>query len=300
MKLEGIPDVTRFIRRTDKVPINNTVTLILGEVEIEANGLVLALKSKVIEEIVSTQREIFLDDFVGEEEGVQDVLEMLYGGDVKVSMANIKTIIKFSVLYNIRDLYQKCFSWLGEHPRYAKAGGDLYEVIQLALLIENIDKERSKDLTDLCKRYITRSEPDKLYGLSKEWDFKSNITFIKFLIQADILHWTLPILIDWTKDDCGVRLVLDQIELKNLTRNLRTSGENSGKLIEKMNETVSQEELSKRVLDIQMALGCKAPSKGNLKCFLISHYKIVNDYFGRELTFELEDIISCPQKTNTV
>ena len=136
--------------------------------------------------------------------------------------------------------------------------------------------------------------------MSKEWDFKSNITFIKFLIQADILHWTLPILIDWTKDDCGVRLVLDQIELKNLTRNLRTSGENSGKLIEKMNETVSQEELSKRVLDIQMALGCKAPSKGNLKCFLISHYKIVNDYFGRELTFELEDIISCPQKTNTV
>ena len=104
MKLEGIPDVTRFIRRTDKVPINNTVTLILGEVEIEANRLVLALKSKVIEEIVSTQREIFLDDFVGEEEGVQDVLEMLYGGDVKVSMANIKTIIKFSVLYNIRIL----------------------------------------------------------------------------------------------------------------------------------------------------------------------------------------------------
>jgi len=73
--LQIIPDVSRFIRRTDKAPLYNTVTLVLGEVEIEANGLVLAMRSRVLEDIVSTQKEVFLDNFVGEEEAVHEMLE---------------------------------------------------------------------------------------------------------------------------------------------------------------------------------------------------------------------------------
>ena len=60
--------------------------------KIAANGLVLALSSK-LEEIVTTHRhkEVVLDSFLGEEEYKMYKFELLYGGDVQLTISNIKT-----------------------------------------------------------------------------------------------------------------------------------------------------------------------------------------------------------------
>ena len=42
----------------------------------------------------------------GETEGIQDVVEMLYGGEVELNERNYKTVLKFSVVYNVQEMYK--------------------------------------------------------------------------------------------------------------------------------------------------------------------------------------------------
>jgi len=85
-KIDGILDLSRFVRTLNRVTLNNSVKLIIGEVVIEVNGYIISQKSSVLEELVCSQNEIFLDEFVGEEDGIQHCIELLYGGTVELSL----------------------------------------------------------------------------------------------------------------------------------------------------------------------------------------------------------------------
>ena len=40
---------------------------------------------------------------------------MLYGGEVVLSQANYRTILKFSVVYNVHEMYKLCMDWVTGH-----------------------------------------------------------------------------------------------------------------------------------------------------------------------------------------
>ena len=48
--------------------------------------------------------------FTGEIKGIQDVMKMMYRGEVKLTLANLKIIMKFSVVYacGVPEMYEIC------------------------------------------------------------------------------------------------------------------------------------------------------------------------------------------------
>ena len=70
VRLSSFPDLSRFVKREDKVKVNNTVHLLVGEDSIEVSGLVLSQASQVLQDLVGNQRELYLDQFSGEIEGI--------------------------------------------------------------------------------------------------------------------------------------------------------------------------------------------------------------------------------------
>ena len=50
---------------------------------------------------MGNQPELYLDQFIGEIEGIYDVVEVLYGGDVELSEGNYQTLLKFSIVYEL-------------------------------------------------------------------------------------------------------------------------------------------------------------------------------------------------------
>ena len=39
----------------------------------------------------------------------------MYGGEVELKESNIKTILKFSTLFQIQDMYNLCLDWVIQH-----------------------------------------------------------------------------------------------------------------------------------------------------------------------------------------
>ena len=64
--IRGLPDLSRFVKRGEKLPVHNTVLLLVGEESIEVSGPVISQVSVVLQELVGSQAELYLDQFVGE------------------------------------------------------------------------------------------------------------------------------------------------------------------------------------------------------------------------------------------
>ena len=57
-QLEGVQDLSEYVRRTNKVPIYNTVTLVMGTQSIAVSGIVLAQQSEALRELVMAHSEV--------------------------------------------------------------------------------------------------------------------------------------------------------------------------------------------------------------------------------------------------
>ena len=177
--IRGLPDLSRFVKRGEKLPVHNTVLLLVGEESIEVSGPVISQVSVVLQELVGSQAELYLDQFVGEIEGIQDVVELLYGGVVEFSKKNYRTIMKFGLLYKVHDMYDICRKWVKKNI----ACLDLYKLIQFGLQLERIDVY-SGHVLELC---IDMIRGDGFIKASKDWvigSFGTDVNFVKFLIQV--------------------------------------------------------------------------------------------------------------------
>ena len=137
--------------------------------------------STTLQELVTGHSELYLDQFTGEIEGIQDVVEMLYGGEVELSEQNYRTILKFSVVYKVEDMYELCLKWIKENV----SGLDLFGLIKFGLLIERIDDDNNAVL-ELC---VTAIKKDGFSKKSKEvmaGQVMDN-AFIKFFIQVNYI-----------------------------------------------------------------------------------------------------------------
>ena len=182
----------------------------------------------------------------GETEGVQDVVEMLYGGEVELNERNYRTVLKFSVLYDVQDMYKLCMDWVTGHIPEV----DLYRLINFGLLIEKIG-QGNQAILNLSINFIRDNVKHELKVLSKDWVIGGNIDMVKFLINEEILDYTLPVLsdnINGNVSDLIISTILTQLE--GIADSFWKYGERSSELLEKMSEVVEVPATMRRLMKL--------------------------------------------------
>ena len=211
----------------------------------------------------------------------------MYGGEVELKESNIKTILKFSTLFQIQDMYNLCLDWVTQHISTL----NLFTLIEFGLLIQGI-REGNNDVLNICTSHIKDNVKDELSEMSKGWVIANN--FVKFLVQEDILYYTLLVLTTWVANDVNMRLILAELEVKGLGDVLWEYGERYSDLFEKMGEKVEQLETSKHLQKVQsqnfrrsVSAGVEVPKieKGDLASLLAEDYKA----FSLEKIMNLEE-----------
>ena len=259
VRIASLPDISRFVKREGRLNINNTIHLLVGEDAVEVSGCVISQSSQLLQDLALTQREIYLDQFTGEIDGIQDVVEMMYGGEVKLNEENVKTIMKFSVVYGVPEMYELCRKWVEEHLNDL----NLFEFIQLGLLIQSFWQDNC-DIQAICTKYISEKVKDQLVEVGKDWDFAKDVPFARFLIQEKILHYTLPLLTAWVSNESHVVAILVQLKQDNLCDTVYQYGEPAIDLLDKMSDLAESKDVFKMIISLQSNQGRKFV-KGEMK-----------------------------------
>ena len=247
VRIPDLPDLSRFVQRTDKVPVYNTVHLLVGAESVEVSGPVVSQASQTLQDLVGNQPELYLDQFSGEIEGIRDVVELMYGGCVELSEVNYKTILKFSVVYQVEEMCKLSFTWVKNNI----SNLDLFELIQFGLLVENLSKLEATSVLDLCAGHIKDNVKDDLFEVSKSWVFADNIDFTKFLVQEEILYFTLPLLTSWIRNDADVNIILSEMDSKELIQSLWGFGTRSSDFLDKMRDSCELPDTVKKIHTLQ-------------------------------------------------
>ena len=288
VRLSSLPDLSLFVVREDPIKIYNTVNFLVGEVIFEVNGLVISRKSERLLNLVKIQQDIYLDEFAGEEEGIQDCIELLYGGFVDIGIVNIKTILKFAAINGIEEMFIIGMDWIKGNI----STDNLYELINLGLLIQKIEFAEHENIIDFCKTFIKENVQGNLVLASKDWtSSESNIDLIKFFIQDDLLCFTLPVLKSWIRGDSHIAAILEEFKVKNITLNMSQHGERSLELLDRMAERVELLETSKKIIQLQKAYYKPSYPKLNkqlLNCLLAIDYT----------SFSIEGILPVEEEYN--
>ena len=218
---------------------------------------------------------------------------MMYGGEVELREENVKTILKFSVVYQIQEMYYLCQEWIRENLSKV----NLFEFIQFGLLIHIIGQD-NRDILDICMGYIRDNVKDELIQISKGLSFERNMPFVKFLAQEEILQVTLPLITAWVKSDENYSMILDEFDSKNITDSLFEYGEMAVDLLDKMGDVADDKEMFK-LLKIQNTLArrvtdkcrcLKVPEHKDLKVLLSQDYRsfTVDKLLGIEAEYSLK------------
>ena len=109
-------DLTRF-RRSD---IKSEVYLVTEDVCIKSHGILLAGRSAKLQKMVEESENIPAVEFSDDIAGLEDCLDLVYGGSVDISEENCKTIYKFGKLFQIREMMDGVLSWIAVNVTYDK------------------------------------------------------------------------------------------------------------------------------------------------------------------------------------
>ena len=101
-QLEGVRDLSEYVRRTNKVPIYNTVTLVMGTQSIVVSGIVLAQQSEALRELVMAHSEVRPYLVMARGEGVAFCYTELHY--FTLFMAHSEVLIFIFVFNQIREL----------------------------------------------------------------------------------------------------------------------------------------------------------------------------------------------------
>ena len=112
--LAPLGDLTRFRRRK----IRNEVFLIAEDVRIMSCGVLLAARSAKIEKILEESENIPADEFSGNVAGLEDCLDLLYGGSIVIGEDNYEAIYKFGTLFQICEMTVGVLKWIANDMAY--------------------------------------------------------------------------------------------------------------------------------------------------------------------------------------
>ena len=108
LSLTPLGDLTRF-RRSN---VKNEAYFITEDVSIKVHGIILAARSAKIEVMLEESENIPAVEFTDDLTGLEDCLDLIYGGSVEIREDNFKTIYKFGKLFQIREMMESVLSWI--------------------------------------------------------------------------------------------------------------------------------------------------------------------------------------------
>ena len=114
--LAPLGDLTRF-RRSN---IKSEVYLVTEDVCIKSHGIILAARSAKLEKMLEETENIPAVEFSDNMTGLEDCLDLIYGGSVDISEENRKSIYKFGKLFQIREMMDGVLSWIAIYVTYDK------------------------------------------------------------------------------------------------------------------------------------------------------------------------------------
>ena len=140
--LTPLGDLTRFRRNN----VKNEAYLITEEVCIKAHGIILAARSAKIEVMLEESENIPAVEFSDDLTGLEDCLDLVYGGCVEIREDNFKTIYKFGKFFQICEMMESVLSWIAISVTY-----DRFWSVYLEL--KNLHDDNSVFI-DIIKRYM--------------------------------------------------------------------------------------------------------------------------------------------------
>jgi len=271
VQISSLPDLSRFVKREKKLKIYNTIQLVIGEVKLEVSGPVISQASDTLQKLAGESCELYLDGFDGEMDGIQDCIELLYGGEVVLTDTNVKTVLKFSIIYQVKEMFDLCLRWFTDNM----SSENLFSSIHIGSIIERIGygelvgmqsvyyNVRSTNVLDICAKFIednVKHEFIRLFQMKDDmsskfdtWssDVGSVDGIFKFLAREDILRFTLPVLTSLVVRDADVSLILSSMIDKGTVEWLSEHGKLSVDLLGRMAEKVETFETTSMLNKVQ-------------------------------------------------
>ena len=217
-------DFSPFFLRANhlRIWIPNSVTIAIGEDIIECNGLVLARHSDVLREMLFSSSDLYLDEFCGERVGVEDCLELMYGGEVEIDEGNIQVLIKFGKLFEVDDMVQGCLDWISSNVTM----DNLDVMIKVGFYINDLQEPSDMRVLSICKSVMVKSlDQGKMTDLSYTLELlltgemESNCRTIDFFLSKELLEAQrsiLPLMTDWIDSASKSTLILTCISSLDL------------------------------------------------------------------------------------
>ena len=153
--LTPLGDLTRFRRNN----VMNEAYLITEDVCIRAHGIILAARSAKIEVMLEESESIPAVEFSDDLPGLEDCLDLVYGGCVEIREDNFKTIYKFGKLFQICEMMESVLSWIAISVTYDKFWSVYLE-------LKNLHDDNSVFI-DIINRYMN-ADGDNFMEHSRE------------------------------------------------------------------------------------------------------------------------------------
>ena len=166
---------------------SNTVDVQINEVKYTCSGAVLSAQSPVFSYQLSKGASIIVLEGLackrGEESVVEECLLLLYGGGVVLCDRNIPLIVRFSVLYQIDNMYRLALHWV----RNCISVTNVYPLWLLGSepAVAGKTKRRKNDLLHITRRYVRGREVEVALQLRrvKERGEELREEFILLMLQ---------------------------------------------------------------------------------------------------------------------
>ena len=202
--------------------IPNSVTITIGEEIIECNGLVLAGHSKVLRDLLFNSSDLYLDEFCGDRTGVEDCLDLMYGGEVEIDEGNIQVLIKFGKLFEVDDMVQGALDWLSSNGTLENLG----VMIKVGFYINDLQEPSDMRVLSLCKSVMVKAldlgnmtDLSHTLELLLTGEMESNCRTIDFFLSKELLEVQssiLPLMTDWIDSASKSTLILTCISSLDL------------------------------------------------------------------------------------
>ena len=174
--LAPLGDLTRF-RRSD---IKSEVYLVTEDVCTKSHGILLAARSAKLEKMVEESENIPAVEFSDDIRGLEDCLDLVYGGSVDIREDNCKTIYKFGKLFQIREMMNGVSSWIAVHVTYDKFW-------KVYLELKNLHDETSV-FVDILKGYFSDDGGNFIKHTAELCSFLSvSLSFSLFSLSLSLL-----------------------------------------------------------------------------------------------------------------
>ena len=143
--LSQLGDISRYLKDN----FRNQVYIITEDKPIKCSGILLASRSTIIEEIIENSKNIPAIEFSDNIPGLFACLKLVYGGSINISKENYRSILKFGIIFQIKELVDAVLSWIAEELPQNIFWDVYFDLRKLDFC------NSSTALLDVIKRYIS-------------------------------------------------------------------------------------------------------------------------------------------------